>query len=101
LWVTCIVSNRLIRVGANGVPVTLLEDNDPTHVAKVDAAFRAGRLDRTLLERNSASKLAHLSSIAFAGAELDRACFGVILGDRLPVVPMPVRGVPPVHWQWR
>jgi sugar lactone lactonase YvrE len=101
LWITCIVSNRLIRVGADGMPVTLLEDNDPAHVVEVDAAFRACRLDRTLLEHNSARKLAHLSSIAFAGAELDRACFGVILGDRLPVVPMPVRGVPPVHWQWR
>ncbi len=101
LWITSIVSNRLIRVGTDGLPVTLLEDSDPALVADVDAAFRAGLLDRTLLERNSAKKLAHLSSIAFAGPELDRACFGVILGDSLPTITMPVRGVPPVHWDWR
>jgi sugar lactone lactonase YvrE len=101
VWITSIVSNRLIRVGADGMPVTLLEDSDPMQVAEVDAAFRAGRLNRTLLERNSAKRLAHLSSIAFAGPQLDRACFGVILGERLPIMNMPVRGLPPVHWDWR
>jgi sugar lactone lactonase YvrE len=101
LWITSIVSNRLIRVGTDGTPVTLLEDSDPALVAEVDAAFRAGCLDRALLERNSAKKLAHLSSIAFAGPSLDRAFFGVILGDSLPAMQMPVAGEPPVHWNWR
>ena len=57
--------------------------------------------DRALLERKSWTKLAHISSIAFAGPELDSACFGVLLADRLPMIPMPARGVPPVHWEWR
>ena len=100
LWITSIVSNRLIRVDRDGRAMTLLEDSDPAQVAEVDAAFRGGRLDRALLERNTAKKLAHLSSIAFCGPQLDRACFGVIAGERLPTMPMPVRGVAPVHWEW-
>jgi sugar lactone lactonase YvrE len=101
LWITCILSNRLIRLDPDGTPVTVLEDVDPRHIAEVEVAYQAGRLDRALLERKSWTKLAHISSIAFAGPELDSACFGVLLADRLPMIPMPARGVPPVHWEWR
>lgn len=100
LWVTCILSNRLIRIDVDGTPVTLLDDSDPAHIAEVEVAYQAGRLDRALLDRKSWTKLAHISSMAFAGAELDMAYFGVLLADSLPVIAMPVRGVPPVHWDW-
>jgi hypothetical protein len=75
LWITCILSNRLIRIDVNGTPVTLLDDSDPAHIAEVEVAYQAGRLDRALLDRKSWTKLAHISSIAFAGLELDRAYF--------------------------
>jgi len=39
--------------------------------------------------------------VAFGGPELDRAYFGVLLADRIPFIAMPVRGVPPTHWDWR
>jgi sugar lactone lactonase YvrE len=101
LWVTCIVSNRLIRIAADGTRATLLEDSDPVHIDKVESAYQAGTLDRDLLDRKSWRKLAHLSSIAFAGPRLDRAYLGVLLDESLPVIPMPVQGLPPVHWEWR
>lgn len=101
LWVTCILSNRLIRIDADGTPVRLLDDNDPAHIQEVELAYQAGKLSRALLDRKSWSKLAHISSIAFAGPQLDMAYFGVLLADRLPLIAMPVRGVPLVHWEWR
>lgn len=101
LWVTCILSNRLIRIDANGTPATLLDDSNPDHIREVEIAYQAGTLDRTLLDRKAWSKLAHISSIAFAGPRLDMAYLGVLLADRLPRIAMPVRGVPPVHWEWR
>jgi hypothetical protein len=101
LWITCILSNRLIRIDVGGTSVTLLDDSDPAHIAEVEVAYQAGRLDRALLDRKSWTKLAHISSIAFAGPELDRAYFGVLLADSLPVVTMPIPGVPPAHWDWR
>jgi hypothetical protein len=101
LWVTCILSNRLIRIGVDGTPVTLLDDSDPGHIQEVELAYQAGKLDRALLDRKSWTKLAHISSMAFGGPQLDVAYFGVLLADRLPRIAMPVRGVPPVHWEWR
>ena len=92
---------RMARIRKSFGRVTVLEDVDPRHIAEVEVAYQAGRLDRALLERKSWTKLAHISSIAFAGPELDSACFGVLLADRLPMIPMPARGVPPVHWEWR
>ena len=101
LWVTCIVSNRLIRIDQDGTPAIVLDDSDAGHIAEVETAFQAGILDRGLLDRKSWSRLAHISSIAFAGPRLDIAYLGVLLADRLPRIAMPVRGVPPVHWEWR
>lgn len=99
-WITCIVTNRLIRVGLDGRPDIVLEDNDPAHVAEVEAAYQAGSLERALLDRHSWQKLAHISSLAFFGADLRQAYLGVLLDSRLPVLDMPVQGHPPVHWDW-
>ena len=101
MWVTCIVSNRLMRVTPQGAVDIVLDDSDAGHIAEVEAAYQAGRLDRSLLDRKAWKKLAHISSIAFGGPDLDRAYLGVLLASEIPVVKMPVRGVPPVHWLWR
>ncbi|MBK7470767.1 MAG: SMP-30/gluconolactonase/LRE family protein [Betaproteobacteria bacterium] len=101
LWVTCIVSNRLIRIAADGTPATLIEDSNAEHIRELEIAFQAGTLDRALLDRKAWTTLGHISSIAFAGPRLDMAYLGVLLSDSLPRIPMPVRGVPPVHWEWR
>lgn len=101
LWVTCIVSNQLIRIDPDGTPATFLDDSNSDHTREVEIAYQAGTLDRVLLDRKAWRKLAHISSIAFAGLKLDVAYLGVLLDDRLPRIPMPVQGVPPVHWEWR
>ncbi|MEO8133840.1 MAG: SMP-30/gluconolactonase/LRE family protein [Betaproteobacteria bacterium] len=101
LWVTCILSNRLIRIGADGKPAVLLDDSNADHIQEVERAYQTGTLDRALLDRKAWTTLAHISSIAFAGPRLDMAYLGVLLSDRLPRIPMPVRGVRPVHWEWR
>lgn len=101
LWVTCIVSNRLIRIDADGTPATLLEDSNADHIRELETAYQAGTLDRGLLDRKAWTTLGHISSIAFGGPRLDMAYLGVLLSDSLPRIPMPVRGVAPVHWEWR
>lgn len=100
VWITCIVTNRLIRVSLDGKPTIYLEDNDPSHVAEVEAAYQAGTLQRSLLDRHSWKKLAHISSLAFFGPDFRRAYLGLLLDERLPVIEMPVRGQEPAHWEW-
>ncbi|MBU1358919.1 MAG: SMP-30/gluconolactonase/LRE family protein [Gammaproteobacteria bacterium] len=99
-WVVSIVSNRLIRVAPDGRQTVWIEDADPAHLAWVEAAYLADRMDRAHLDRDGQRLLRNISSIAFAGPERRIAVFGCLLGDRLACVHMPVAGVPPIHWNY-
>ena len=45
-------------------------------------------------------KLKNISNIAFGGADLRTAYLGCLLGDFIARVPIPVKGVPPIHWHY-
>jgi sugar lactone lactonase YvrE len=98
IWITSIVSNRLIRVAPDGGQTLMLEDAEAEHVAAVEDAYRAGRLDRPLLDRAPTGPLKNISSLAFTGPDRRTLCLGCLLGDRLMLLDGPVAGAEPVHW---
>lgn len=100
LWVTSIVSNRLIRVDPDGRQTVILEDSDPRHLAWVEAAYRDDEIGRPHLDAIKSRKLANISSLAFGGPDLRVGYLGCLLGDRIARVRLPVAGAPPVHWLW-
>jgi sugar lactone lactonase YvrE len=100
IWITSIVSNRVLRVGPDGAPVLMLEDADPAHVAWVEAAFVAGTMGRPHLDAVGGRRLANISSLAFGGPDLSTAYLGCLAGDAIASFPAPVAGHPPVHWNW-
>jgi sugar lactone lactonase YvrE len=100
IWVTSIVSNRVIRIGPDGRQHLVLEDMDPEHVAWVENAFNEGTMDRPHLDRVRSRRLRNISSLAFGGADLKTAYLGCLLGDSLATFRSPVAGRPPVHWDY-
>ncbi|MBL8670021.1 MAG: SMP-30/gluconolactonase/LRE family protein [Alphaproteobacteria bacterium] len=98
LWITSIVSNRVIRVGAGGRQETVLQDADPAHVDWCEAAFRDGKLGRPHLDKAAGSRLRNVSSLAFGGSDLRTAYLGCLLGDAIALFSAPVAGMPPAHW---
>lgn len=100
LWITSIVSNRVIRVAPDGRQEVIVEDADPVHVDWVEQAYREGRLGRPHLDRNAGRVLRNISSLAFGGADLRTAYLGCLLGDRIAWFESPVAGHPPVHWDY-
>ena len=50
VWITSIVSNRVIRVTPEGDQEIVLEDSDPDHLAWVEEAYQAGELGRPQLD---------------------------------------------------
>jgi hypothetical protein len=50
VWITSIVSNRVIRVAPNGAQQLVLEDADPAHVEECEAAYVSGTLGRAHLD---------------------------------------------------
>lgn len=100
LWVTSIVSNRLIRVAPDGRQTVWLEDNEPEHLAWVEQAYEQSEMGRPHLDGVKSRKLRNISSLAFGGADLRTGYLGCLLGDSLATLRMPVAGQPPVHWNF-
>jgi sugar lactone lactonase YvrE len=100
VWVTSVVSNRVLRVTRDGKIQLLLEDADPEHLAWVESAYRAGTMGRAHLDQIKSRTLRSIASIAFGGLDLRTAYLGCLLGDQLPRFRAPVAGVPMAHWDW-
>jgi sugar lactone lactonase YvrE len=100
LWITSIVSNRVIRIDADGKQDVVLEDAEPEHLAWVEEAFQAGKMSRHHLDRVRSRKLCSISSLAFGGPDLRTGYLGCLLGDSLATFRSPVAGLPPVHWKY-
>jgi sugar lactone lactonase YvrE len=101
VWIAGVVSNQLLRVEPEtGRVSVVLEDSEPGHVAWVEAAYESGTLGRPHMDSVASARLRNISSIAFGGPDLRTAYLGCLLGDQVAAVQLPVRGVPPVHWDY-
>jgi len=100
LWITSVVSNRLIRVMPDGRQHLILEDADAGYLAEVTAAYDRGAMRRSHISTIRSSRLKHLSSLAFAGPKLSTQLLGSLLDTRLLVRESPVAGHPPPHWTY-
>ncbi len=98
VWITSIVSNRVIRITPDGQQTLVLEDHDSDHVAAAEAAFQDGTMGRRHLDFGSGKQLKNISSLAFGGADLKTAYLGCLLGDQIATFAAPVAGHPPSHW---
>lgn len=100
IWITSIVSNRIIRVDHAGRQEIVLEDADPDHLDWVENAFLAGTLGREHLDKAAGRRLRNISSMAFGGEDLRRAYVGCLLGSEIASFRSPVPGMPPPHWNF-
>ena len=101
VWVTAVVSNRVIRVAPDGSQHVVVEDCDPDHLAWVEAAYQAGELGRPHLDTIKSRVLRNISSLAFGGPDRRTCYLGCLLGDRIAAFPSPIAGAEPVHWHVR
>lgn len=93
LWVTSIVSNRIIRVRGDGSHSVMLEESDEAHLAEVERAFAQGSMGRPHLDGSPARRLRNISSLSFGGPSRREAYLGCLLGDRIAHFTAPVRGL--------
>ena len=101
IWITSIVSNRVIRVAPDGSSQSVeIEDSDPDHVLAVEDAFQADVMTKEHLATISSQRMKNISSLAFGGSRLDRIHLGCLLDDRIYICPSPVQGHPPSHWHF-
>jgi sugar lactone lactonase YvrE len=100
IWITSIVSNRVIRLHPNGHQEIVIEDTDAAHLADVEEAYLAHELGRPHLDTCRSKRLRNISSLAFGGPDLRTAYLGCLLGSSIFSFHAPVAGAPPPHWSF-
>ena len=100
LWVVCVGSNRIYRVGPDGERRTVIDDAEPECVQRLESALQAGELTRPMLGAARGRHLANVTSLAFGGADLRTAYLGSLGGQALVRFRSPVPGLRPEHWNW-
>ncbi len=99
-WITSIVSNRVIRVGADGGQRVVLEDCDHAFMDWVEEAFQDRAMGRPHLDDNKGKVLRNISSLAFAGRDLKTCYLGCLLGEQIGRFTSPIAGLAPSHWRF-
>lgn len=98
VWVTSIVSNRVIRISPSGEQQVLLEDVDPEHIEDVEQAYLSHSMGRPHLDRVVSQRLKNISSLAFGGRDMKTIYLGCLLGEEILTCRSPVAGWQPSHW---
>ena len=98
LWVTSIVSNRIIKISPDGQQEVMLEDSDPLHLSQTENAFLSDSLGREHLDNAQSQILKNCSCLAFGGNDLTTAYIGNLLDDCIHSIPTTTTGVAMPHW---
>jgi len=101
IWITSVVSNRIVRLARDGTPTCVVDGSDPDDTEAAQRAWAEDRFARDDIRRGEKHWLGNLSSIAFGGPDRSTALLGSLVGTRLWSFRVPIPGVRPPHWEWR
>lgn len=96
IWITSLVSNRLLRAAEGRVEV-VLEDVNAAFVDDAERAFAAGTMTAGHLGPIPNTTLQQLTSVAFGGAGGRSVHLGTLHGTAVYRFRAGVRGIPEVH----
>lgn len=98
LWVTSILSNRIIKVSPFGEQQVILEDYDSQFLDKAEAAYVSNTLCSSHLSATGNTRLKNISSLAFGGADRCDVYLGNLLDTRLYRFKASIPGRALPHW---
>ena len=97
VWVTSLISNRLLRFDGDTVR-TVLEEANTSHIDAVERAFASGTMRAEHLGPIPGTRLQHVTSIAFGGPDLRTAYVGCLHTDCVFRFRSDIAGTVPPHW---
>ncbi|MCZ4281478.1 SMP-30/gluconolactonase/LRE family protein [Kiloniella laminariae] len=100
IWITSIVSNRVIRIAIDGTQTIVIEDNDPEKILWIEEAFQKGEMGRPHLDNVFSRKLKNVSSLAFGGQDLKTGYLGCLLDNCIYSFVSDHSGHTPTHWNF-
>lgn len=99
LWITLILTERLIALTPEGDVITLLDDGNPEALAIYEEHYRNGTTTPELMGACKGTLAPMMASITFGGPDLRTVYIGSLAGSTLPTFRSPVPGLPLAHWR--
>lgn len=98
LWVTLIMTDKLVAITPDGEVLTLLDDSNPEATAELYRQRDAGTLTPATMQAARGPLAPWMASLTFGGPDLKTVYLGSLLGTRIPSFRSPVAGQPLIHW---
>ena len=99
IWITSLVSNRLLRFDGHRLE-TILEDVNPDFVQRVEEAFASRTMTAEHLGHIPGTMLQQLTSVAFGGPDRRTAYLGSLHGSSVYSFRAAVAGAPVPWWEF-
>jgi len=100
IWVTSLISNRLLRFDGANLD-TVVEELNRDHVNRVEEAFASGRMLAEHLGPIPETRLQHVTSVGFGGPDLRTVYIGCLHTDCIFRFRTEIPGVAPPHWNFQ
>ncbi|MBP0595723.1 SMP-30/gluconolactonase/LRE family protein [Paraburkholderia sp. LEh10] len=101
LWITLILTEKLIALTPEGEVWTLLDDGKREALACYEEHYRHGTTTPELMGACRGTLAPMMASITFGGADLRTVYIGSLGGTTLPSFRSPIAGLPLPHWSTR
>jgi gluconolactonase len=98
LWITLVLTERLIALTPEGEVITLLDDGNPEALGIYEAHYQAGTTTPELMGACRGTLAPMMASVTFGGPDLRTVVLGSLMGSVLPCFRSPVAGLAPTHW---
>ncbi|WP_454806005.1 SMP-30/gluconolactonase/LRE family protein [Paraburkholderia fungorum] len=99
LWITLILTEKLIALTPEGEILTLLDDGNPEALARYEEHYRQGTTTPELMGACRGTLAPMMASITFGGPDLRTVYLGSLGGTTLASFRSPVAGLPLAHWR--
>jgi len=98
LWITLIMTDKLVAITPEGDVLTLLDDSNPEATKRLNEHYEARTLTPEIMGACTGTIAPWMASLTFGGADLRTVYLGSLRGTTLPSFRSPVAGLPLVHW---
>lgn len=99
LWVTLVMSDKLIALTPDGEVLTLLDDSNPQTTALLNQHYQAKTLTPQIMQATHGTLAPWMASLTFGGADLKTVYLGSLQGTRIPFFKAPIAGQRLIHWR--
>ena len=98
LWVTLIMTDKLVAITPEGDVICLLDDSNVEATNLLNQHYEAHTLTPEIMAATCGTLAPWMASLTFGGPDLCTVYLGSLRGTTIPYFRSPVAGLPLIHW---